>query len=33
MRKLIFIGIYRFFMGSFSDYVQSHVHCPVLIVK
>ncbi|GAA5799950.1 hypothetical protein EDC94DRAFT_655990 [Helicostylum pulchrum] len=23
----------RFFVGSFSDYVQSHVHCPVLIVK
>ncbi|KAI9333905.1 hypothetical protein BD770DRAFT_402674 [Pilaira anomala] len=26
-------GWKRFFMGSFSDYVQSHVHCPVLIVK
>ncbi|CAO3703915.1 unnamed protein product [Rhizopus stolonifer] len=23
----------RFFMGSFSDYVQSHVNCPVLIIK
>ncbi|CAO3639581.1 unnamed protein product [Mucor hiemalis] len=26
-------GWKRFFMGSFSDYVQSHVQCPVLIVK
>ncbi|KAG2201287.1 hypothetical protein INT47_006790 [Mucor saturninus] len=26
-------GWKRFFMGSFSDYVQAHVHCPVLIVK
>ncbi|KAI8053156.1 uncharacterized protein B0P05DRAFT_308397 [Gilbertella persicaria] len=26
-------GWKRFFMGSFSDYVQSHVNCPVLIVK
>ncbi|KAI8644718.1 hypothetical protein BD408DRAFT_441490 [Parasitella parasitica] len=26
-------GWKRFFMGSFSDYVQSHVHCPVLIIK
>ncbi|KAI7901792.1 uncharacterized protein BX663DRAFT_487086 [Cokeromyces recurvatus] len=24
-------GWKKFFMGSFSDYVQSHVHCPVLI--
>ncbi|KAG2185726.1 hypothetical protein INT43_002161, partial [Umbelopsis isabellina] len=23
----------RFFWGSFSDYVQAHVHCPVIIVK
>ncbi|KAI8068506.1 hypothetical protein BC940DRAFT_332908 [Gongronella butleri] len=26
-------GWKRYFMGSFSDYVQSHVDCPVLIVK
>ncbi|KAI8985790.1 hypothetical protein BDB01DRAFT_849647 [Pilobolus umbonatus] len=26
-------GWKRFFLGSFSDYVQAHVHCPVLIIK
>ncbi|KAG1451050.1 hypothetical protein G6F46_011314 [Rhizopus delemar] len=26
-------GWKRFFMGSFSDYVQCHVNCPVLIIK
>ncbi|ORX54066.1 adenine nucleotide alpha hydrolases-like protein [Hesseltinella vesiculosa] len=26
-------GFKRYFMGSFSDYVQTHVDCPVLIVK
>jgi hypothetical protein len=23
----------RFFWGSFSDFVQAHVNCPVIIVK
>ncbi|KAG0941630.1 hypothetical protein G6F57_003983 [Rhizopus arrhizus] len=27
------LGWKRFFMGSFSDYVQCHVNCPVLIIK
>ncbi|RUS27678.1 hypothetical protein BC938DRAFT_482887 [Jimgerdemannia flammicorona] len=26
-------GWKRVFLGSFSDYVQAHVHCPVLIVR
>ncbi|CAO3594278.1 unnamed protein product [Absidia cylindrospora] len=26
-------GWKTFFMGSFSDYVQSRIHCPVLIVR
>ncbi|KAI9494557.1 hypothetical protein BDB00DRAFT_818537 [Zychaea mexicana] len=26
-------GWKRLFMGSFSEYIQTHVHCPVLIVK
>ncbi|ORY90341.1 hypothetical protein BCR43DRAFT_499139 [Syncephalastrum racemosum] len=26
-------GWRRFISGSFSEYVQTHVHCPVLIVK
>ncbi|KAI8139753.1 hypothetical protein BJV82DRAFT_625986 [Fennellomyces sp. T-0311] len=26
-------GWKRLLMGSFSEYIQSHVHCPVLVVK
>ena len=33
LEKVLTCGIFRFFMGSFSEYIQSHVHCPVLIVK